>query len=130
MLFRSVPFDTAGTLLPLQNGGLRAVPRGIRLLNVTTGKEVARCVQDGGMNDIAISRDIRRIATAGQDNMIRIWDSQSGAQVATLRGHESAVYSVCFSPDGRRLVSGGDYPDNTLRLWNVALAEQIGRAHV
>ncbi|WP_242040283.1 nSTAND1 domain-containing NTPase [Anabaena subtropica] len=34
-----------------------------------------------------------------------------------IRGHEKAVLSVAFSPDGQRIVSGSY--DNTLRLWDV-----------
>ena len=31
-------------------------------------------------------------------------------------GHSAPVNSVCFSPDGTRIVSGSD--DNTVRIWN------------
>ena len=48
----------------------------------------------------------------------RVWDADSGALLATLTGHTGAVYSVGFSPDGARLVSGSD--DGTLRLWDAA----------
>jgi WD40 repeat protein len=34
-----------------------------------------------------------------------------------LQGHTNAVYSVAFSPNGQRVVSGSR--DNTLRLWDV-----------
>ena len=37
---------------------------------------------------------------------VRIWDAESGAELGVLRGHESGVTSVAFSPDGRRIVSG------------------------
>jgi WD domain, G-beta repeat len=34
-----------------------------------------------------------------------------------FQGHTSGVWSVAFSPDGQRIVSGSS--DNTLRLWNI-----------
>ena len=40
----------------------------------------------------------------------------------TLRGHEGAVLSVKWSPDGRMLASGGK--DGTIRLWNSATGKQ------
>ena len=38
------------------------------------------------------------------------------AKTHTLKGHTGAVYSVRFSPDGKRIASGGD---KTIRLWDV-----------
>ena len=41
----------------------------------------------------------------------------SGEELRVFEGHENAVTSVAFSPDGERVVSGSW--DDTLRLWQV-----------
>ena len=39
---------------------------------------------------------------------MRLWDVETGACVKTLEGHGHDVNSVCFSPDGKQVASGGD----------------------
>ncbi|KIM24767.1 hypothetical protein M408DRAFT_45879, partial [Serendipita vermifera MAFF 305830] len=43
--------------------------------------------------------------------------------VGPLQGHITSVYSVSFSPDGRRIVSGS--LDDTIRVWNSETGETI-----
>jgi WD40 repeat protein/DNA-binding CsgD family transcriptional regulator len=75
----------------------------------------------GSILSIAFSPDGRRLATGDTDSQIRIWDSVTGEQLATWRGHEDWVLTVAFSSDGQLLVSGSE--DKTLRLWQVTTGQ-------
>jgi WD40 repeat protein len=67
---------------------------------------------------VAFHPDGTRLATAGRDRAIWLWDLERGEVVARLPGHTSYVWSLAFSPDGTTLASGsGDF---TVRLWDTA----------
>jgi WD40 repeat protein len=66
----------------------------------------------------AFHPDGTRLATAGRDRAIVLWDLARGEDVARLQGHTSYVWSLAFSPDGATLVSGSG--DSTVRLWDTA----------
>ncbi|KIK24088.1 hypothetical protein PISMIDRAFT_646831, partial [Pisolithus microcarpus 441] len=46
------------------------------------------------------------------------------AMLLALEGHTASVYSVAFSPDGKRIVSGS--ADRTVRVWDAERGFQIG----
>jgi WD40 repeat protein/Flp pilus assembly protein TadD len=64
---------------------------------------------------VAFSPDGRWLAAAG--DYVRVWDALTGQEVQTLRGHLGWVGSLAFSPDSRRLASGG--VDGSVKLWDV-----------
>ena len=70
---------------------------------------------EGGVNCMACTPDGRRVATGGDDCVIRLWDVETGRQVAVLDGFDARVASLAFSRDGRKLVAGSY--DNTVRVW-------------
>ena len=72
----------------------------------------------GKVRAVAFHPDGKRLATAAADNMIRIWDLNTGQMVAAWEGHEGPVNSLCFHPRGARLVSGS--ADKTVRQWETA----------
>jgi WD40 repeat protein len=62
------------------------------------------------------SPDGNLIASASQDNTIKLWKIDGGSS-RTLKGHTDIVNSVNFSPDGQTIVSASE--DSTVRLWNL-----------
>src|SRR5216684_1975962 len=67
---------------------------------------------------VALSPDGKLLATAGFDNLIKLWEWPSGKEVRTLTGHTGPVYCVAFHPNGNILASGS--LDKTIRLWDIA----------
>jgi WD40 repeat protein len=51
------------------------------------------------------SPDGKRVVTASDDNTARVWDADSGKEIALLKGHYIGVSSAGFSPDGKRVVT-------------------------
>lgn len=77
---------------------------------------------------LAISPDGRWLATATADyatadHVIRVVDSESGSELACLRGHQNRITGVVYSPDGRRLASSSF--DQTIRVWDAESWEEL-----
>jgi WD40 repeat protein len=85
------------------------------------------------VKDCGFSPDGQRIVSASWDGTIRIWEVETGLELATLRGHtgynllggarESAHIEKCaFFPDGRRVVSAGS---DAIKVWDIESEKEL-----
>ena len=77
-----------------------------------------RIVSGGG--ELVVSRDGKMQVTPCE---VKMWEADKGQEVLTLKGHTRPVYSVAFSADGKRIVSGSE--DNTVKVWDAATGQEV-----
>jgi WD40 repeat protein len=76
----------------------------------------------GEVNMLAVSPDSTLLASASQDHTVKLWDlTGSGHRVLD---HGVQVFAVCFSTDGRTVISGAD--DGVIRIWDASTGDQTG----
>ena len=68
---------------------------------------------------VAFSPDGKRLATASADQTVKVWDSESGKELLTLRGTATAV---AFSPDGKLLATASG---KTAKVWKAEDGKEL-----
>ena len=106
--------------------------------NLAEKKELGKLKTPSALHAVALLDGDKRVATAGADQIIRIWElaaittpAAAAADAATaepqpaveLKGHTGVITSLAsFGDASARLVSGSE--DGTVRVWDVAGAKQ------
>src|SRR5262249_42862797 len=74
------------------------------------------------------SPDGSRLATVARapvtqgSGQVLVWDPRTGKELCRLKGHASAVASVAFSPDSKRIATAGQ---DEIKLWDVATGKEL-----
>jgi eukaryotic-like serine/threonine-protein kinase len=95
----------------------------IKLWNLDTQESIALEAESLGRAHrfsalcVTFSPDGERLAAAGSDEVIRIWETASGKLLRTLRWHAASIWGLAFSSDGQQLASTST--DGTARVWNI-----------
>jgi WD40 repeat protein len=121
--------------VPTYIGIVEFAPQADKLIVVGTDNFVAVCnVSDGAIRVPLKTRQLVRVAsspsgqllaTGHSDRAIRIWDSETGAELTCLQGHDGTVQALAFSPDGQTLAAGSSA--GSLTFWHVPSWQELGR---
>jgi WD40 repeat protein len=68
------------------------------------------------------------LASAGYEEskdgkgLMKLWEVRTGKERVTLRGAQTTIYAVAFTPDGKTLTSGGK--DGMVRFWDLTTGSE------
>ena len=65
----------------------------------------------------AIVDRLLRLQRLGAEDHIAVWDTATGKEVRSFRGHEEGVTSLAISPDGQTAAAGSE--DRTIVVWDL-----------
>jgi len=70
------------------------------------------------INSLAFSPDGDLLGAALDSGWIELYDMTTGLNIGAIEGQTtSEVWTICFSPDGKQIISGA--LDRAVRIWNV-----------
>lgn len=87
------------------------------------GSDVTLYGHTSSVKDVTFSPDGIRIASAGDDGTIKLWDVVTGEVLQTLVGPSERVFSVAFSPDGTAIAAANS--DGTITLWDATTGDVL-----
>ncbi len=104
----SLAFAPDGKTLAVGYGATRTGIKGLVVVwDLSIGREAVRIIGHASFASVAFAPDGKTLAGAGGDRVVKLWDVETGEELASLAGHEGFIASVAYSPDGRFLATGG-----------------------
>jgi WD40 repeat protein len=71
----------------------------------------------------AFSPDGKKLATAGADRTVRVYETESGKLLFGIEDHADWIFDIAFSPDGKRLASASR--DKTSKVFDIEKKESL-----
>ena len=103
-----VAFAPDGKALALALSASGREPNGqVVLWYPAEGRRPFRVLGQASVAAVAFSPDGKTLAGAGGDRVLKLWDLETGKEVASVAGHEGFIASLAFSPDGRTVATAG-----------------------
>lgn len=102
----------------------------IYVFDVNTGKQ--KCVLNIPSDDsrvdlyvraLSFSVDGTKLVSGAEDQLLRVWDIETGVVDTVLKGHGQDIYSVDCSSDGKFIASGSG--DHSVRIWDYLTGDCI-----
>jgi WD40 repeat protein len=82
------------------------------------------------VNSVAFNRDDTMLASGSEDKTAIVWAVTTWKPVMPPFRHRIVIWSVAFSPDGRRLATGGWSSSGSIKIWNIKRIDPSGNASI
>jgi WD40 repeat protein len=122
----AIPGEGSVRIALSNDGGRVAIltEREIAARNGETGQLLFAREKPAGLGTVAMSPNGLRIAMAGKDGVVRVWDVDKAEDDGrTLFGQEGNSLSLAFTPEGTRLATMGK--DGVVRIWDPASEQEL-----
>ncbi|MBZ5656949.1 MAG: TIR domain-containing protein [Acidobacteriia bacterium] len=112
----------------------------VQVWNAASSEQIRVLSVGAKVQAIAISPDSKLVAAGGDDNIVHVWDLDTGevrlrgqhdpgaaSMPLRLGSRDGGVFALAFYKDGNHLASGGQ--DHSVRVWDITSGREVFRGY-